>query len=78
MAVKTITVDTDAYDRLARLKRPGQSFSEVIKEHLPAPGSTARDLLARLDGSAISDETLAAVERVIEERGRQPIRVPEW
>lgn len=78
MAVKTITIDMDAYDRLARLKRTGQSFSEVIKEHLPTPGSTARDLLARLDGSAISDETLAAVERVVEERGRQPIRVPEW
>lgn len=78
MAVKTITIDVEAYDRLARLKRTGQSFSQVIKEHLPAPGTTAGDLLARLDETAISDETLAGIERVIDERGRHPVRVPEW
>jgi len=78
MAVKTITIDIDAYERLARLKRTGQSFSQVIKEHLPAPGTTAGDLLARLDRTAISDETLAGIERVIEERGRHPVRVPGW
>jgi predicted CopG family antitoxin len=78
MAVKTITIDIEAYDRLARLKRTGQSFSEVIKEHLPVAGSTARDLLARLDRTAISDDTLAMIERVVDERGRDPIRVPEW
>jgi predicted CopG family antitoxin len=78
MAVKTITIDMEAYERLSSLKRSGQSFSQVIKEHLPASGTTARDLLARLDEAAISDETLTAIEQVIAERGRHPVRVPEW
>jgi predicted CopG family antitoxin len=78
MAVKTITIDIEAYERLARLKRSGQSFSQVIKEHLPAVGTTASDLLARLDATAVSDETLAEVERVIEARDRHQVRVPDW
>lgn len=78
MAVKTITIDIDAYERLARLKRSDQSFSQVIKEHLPAVGTTAGDLLARLDESSVSDETLERVERVVDERGRHPVRVPGW
>jgi predicted CopG family antitoxin len=78
MAVKTITIDIDAYERLARLKRTGQSFSQVIKEHLPAPATTAADLLDRLDAIDISDETLAGIDRAIEERRRHPVRIPEW
>ena len=78
MAVKTITIDIEAYERLAGLKRNGQSISQVIKEHLPAPGSTAGDLLARLDSTAVSDETLIGIERVVDDRSRHPVRIPEW
>ncbi|MGB6500318.1 MAG: antitoxin VapB family protein [Thermoplasmata archaeon] len=31
MSVKTVTLSSDAYDSLARLKRDGESFSEVVR-----------------------------------------------
>lgn len=81
MAVKTITIDLEAYERLSRLK-DGDSFSQVIKKYLPAPGASARDLLAVLDaseaGDAISEETLNAVEAVVADRREHPARVPRW
>jgi predicted CopG family antitoxin len=78
MAVKTITIDLDAYERLARLKEEGQSFSQVIKELVPDRPSRARDLLEALDRSQVSEATLGAVVRAVAERRRSPVRVPRW
>ena len=78
MAVKTITIDMEAYDRLSRLKREGQSFSQVIKELTPPIGSTAGDLLAALDGVEVSESTLDAAERVVKDRAKSPLRTPTW
>lgn len=61
MAVKTITIDLEAYDVLSRQKRPGQSFSQVIKERL-GRGRKGRDLLRALKTIGLSNETLDAIE----------------
>lgn len=75
MAVKTITVDMKAYETLARLEREGQSFSQVIKEHLgPRRG---RDLQRVLETITLSDDALSAVEGEIGRRRRSPARTPE-
>lgn len=78
MAVKTITIDMDAYERLKRLKREGQSFSQVIKELTPPVGATAGDLLASLGSAEPAESTLDALERVVVERKKSPVRVPTW
>lgn len=77
MAVKTITIDLEAYDRLSRLKN-GDSFSQVIKKYLPAAGSTAGDLLAALDASEVSEETVDRIAHTVDERRESPVREPEW
>jgi len=73
MAVKTITVDLEAYDALARHKEPGQSFSQVIKRHF-GRRHTGRDLTEVLSRVTLSEPTLDAIDAVIEERRRDLAR----
>jgi predicted CopG family antitoxin len=75
MAVKTITIDVEAYETLARRKRPGQSFSDVIKERF-ASGGTGRDLLDALRQFALDDDTLDAIGAQLRARGRHRARAP--
>jgi len=69
MAVKTITIDMEAYETLARQKRPGQSFSQVIKERLGSR-RTGRDLAAALKAARFSNKTLDAVDAAVRARRR--------
>jgi len=39
MAVKTITITDEAYRKLARLKRSGESFTDVINRVLGGPSA---------------------------------------
>lgn len=73
MAVKTITIDLDAYEALARRKRAGQSFSDVIKERFRA-GSTARDLLEAVRRSVLDEDALDAMAEEIVRRRRHRAR----
>ncbi len=75
MAVKTITIDMDAYEALRRRKREGQSFSAVIKEHFSG-GPTGRVLKRSLEELNLSESTLEAVDCVIAERSKDSPRVP--
>jgi len=69
MAVKTITIDLEAYEILARHKGRGQSFSDVIKERLGRQ-FTGRDLRALVARIQVSSETLDAIDaRVRARRG---------
>jgi predicted CopG family antitoxin len=73
MAVKTITIDLEAYEALARQKEPGQSFSQVIKQHF-GRNRTGRDLAELLTRVALSEPTLDAIDAVIDERRRDVAR----
>jgi predicted CopG family antitoxin len=73
MAVKTITIDMEAYDTLTRHKRAGQSFSQVIKTHF-GPQPTAGRLLERIKTIRLSAEALDAMEAVVRDRKRHSAR----
>jgi len=75
MAVKTITIDLEAYDALARLKKPGQSFSQVIKTHF-GPRKTAGSFRRALRETAVSASTIDAVEAVVKTRRASAARIP--
>ena len=74
MAVKTITIDLDAYDALARHKAPGQSFSQVIKQYF-GPRKTVAAFRRALADSALSDGALEAIDRTVQSRSKSPARV---
>jgi len=69
MAVKTITIDIDAYELLAQHKRPGQCCSTVIKRHF-APRKTAATLLRALPELTLEEKTLKLIEAQVIQRRR--------
>jgi predicted CopG family antitoxin len=75
MAVKTITIDIEAYDALTRQKKPGQSFSQVIKAHF-GPRKTVAAFRRTLRATVVSEHTLKAVEDMVRSRRKSVARVP--
>ncbi len=75
MAVKTITIDIQAYDALARQKMPGQSFSQVIKAHF-GPRKTVAAFRRALRGTVVSEHTLKAVDDMVRSRKKSVARMP--
>ena len=68
MAVKTITIDMEAYERLASRKHPGESFSEVIKVLTAASTRTASALIADAEALRLEEPTLDRIEAIVGER----------
>jgi predicted CopG family antitoxin len=73
MAVKTITIDLEAYGLLARNKEEGQSFSQVIKAHFKRQPTVA-NFRAVLRSVRLSDDTVDAIEAQIRARRKSPVR----
>jgi len=76
MAVKTITIDLEAYEALERRKRKGESFSQVIKEHFGRK-STGRDLAALLPEVRLSVSALGKLDGLIRRRRTDRARAPK-
>jgi predicted CopG family antitoxin len=68
MAVKTITIDMEAYDLLSKARTGSESFSKVIKHVLGPAGKDAQSLLAGLDSIRVSETVLDGLERVVASR----------
>ncbi len=75
MSVKTITITEDAYTRLAAMKTPGESFSDVIKR--VAGKSSLLELVGILkknEAAALRKavkETRAEIEKRVERTARR-------
>jgi predicted CopG family antitoxin len=67
MAVKTITIDMEAYELLAADKRGGESFSQVIKRRMRTP-KTASRLLQHLDELVLQEGTLDRIDDLVDQR----------
>lgn len=68
MAVKTITIDMEAYELLAAARKGNESFSTVIKATLAPTSRTAAGLLRFLEGWNSSDALITALKQVLEDR----------
>ena len=73
MAVKTITIDMDAYEILSREKGIDESFSKVIKRKLRY-SNTAGRIMANLDKMCPSEKTLSHIEEVLKRRKKSPAK----
>lgn len=76
MAVKTITIDMQAYELLDAEKRSGESFSKVIKRKLGG-APTADDLVRHLDRVALSEDALDRLEEVVRARADHAVAPPD-
>jgi predicted CopG family antitoxin len=71
MAVKTSPLDSEAYEALARRRRPGQSFSDLGKERCGGRATVA-DFKRIAADLKLSEATLDAIEEQIRARGESP------
>ena len=75
MAVKTITIDMDAYSILASAKQDSESFSRVIKRRF-SKTTTGRTLLNHLNEVCLSPSGLKSVETVLKARSKSLANSP--
>jgi predicted CopG family antitoxin len=71
MAVKTITIDIEAYERLRSVRKPNESFSQTIKRVVQKPFDLDA-WLKRVGENPLSPQTVKAIEQEVKNR-RKPI-----
>lgn len=68
MATKTISLELDAYEKLKMQKKPGESFSAVVRraEFEPKKGMTGRELLEyyKKRGPVLTEEDCDRIEEL--------------
>lgn len=65
LAIKTISLELDAYEKLKAMKRPGESFSSVVRRAVFADAPASGAELYRYfsgGGGGVSEAYLQAVE----------------
>ena len=73
MAVKTITIDMEAYALLSHHKAGKQSFSQVIKQHF-GPQPTAGRFVALVRSIHMSEAAIDAMDHQVRNRRKHPAR----
>lgn len=68
MAVKTITIDMEAYNLLAGEKRTDESFSKTIKRMVRTNKKTASSFMKNLEALVLNEDSLVNIEKIIKSR----------
>jgi predicted CopG family antitoxin len=69
--MKTVKLEQDAYERLDKARREGESLSEVIRRCVPRKRSP-EEIMKVFRKSPLSDETLHAIDESVSRRRRTP------
>ncbi len=63
MPTKTISLELDAYEKLRSAKKPGESFSEVVRRaRFGPPDASGRSVLQALRSRAVKEADRRALE----------------
>jgi|KBSSwiStaDraftv2_1062776.scaffolds.fasta_scaffold19829_13 predicted CopG family antitoxin len=74
MASVNVTLSSDVYDLLKKLKRPGESFTDVIRRTVRPPADTCGELLERLEEQDAVPVNVERMDAYLKQRGRRSRR----